>query len=74
MGMDEITTGGGHFDVGGFGLYMWGLEKMRDWRDLVMWISEMPHRILKGRVDSESSEQTLPAAKRALKFYGNFWS
>ena len=54
--------------------YIWGLEKMRDWRDLVMWISEMPHRILKGRVDSESSEQTLPAAKRALKFYGNFWS
>ena len=22
MGMDEVTTGGGHFDVGGFGLYM----------------------------------------------------
>ena len=22
MGMDEITTGGGHFDVGGFWLYM----------------------------------------------------
>ena len=49
--------------------YIWGLEKMRDWRDLVMWISEMPHRILKGRVDSESSEMNLPAVKRALKFY-----
>ena len=22
--------------------YIWGLEKMRDWRDLVKWISEMP--------------------------------
>ena len=54
--------------------YIGGLEKMRDWRDLVMWISEMPHRILKGTVDSESSEMNLPAVKRALKFYGNFWS
>ena len=54
--------------------YIWGLEKMRDWRDLVMWISVMPHRILKGRVDSESSIMTLPAVKRALKFNGNFWS
>ena len=54
--------------------YIWGLEKMRDWRDLVMWISEMPHRILKGRVDSESSEMNLPAVKRALKFYAIFWS
>ena len=54
--------------------YIGGLEKMRDWRDLVMWISEMPHRILKGRVDSESCIMTLLAVKRALKFYAIFWS
>ena len=74
MGMDEITTGGGHFDVGGFRRYMRVGENARLWRDLVMWISEMPHRILKGRVDSESSEMNLLTVKRALKFYAIFWS
>ena len=57
-------------DFGDFG----GWAKIDVWRDVVVWISEMPHRILKRMVGSESCIINLSTVKRALRFYAIFWS
>ena len=54
--------------------YNGGWRKIGVWGDLVVWISEMPRRILKRMVDSESSAMTLLAVKRTLNSTGYFWS